>query len=36
MLSQIVKKYIAKYSFCSEYLFKDWESFLRGIGAVNL
>lgn len=28
MLSNIVKEYIAEHSFCSEYLFKDWESFL--------
>ena len=28
MLSQKVKKYIDEHSFCSEYLFKDWNSFL--------
>ena len=28
MLSQNIKNYIDKHSFCSEYLFKDWESFL--------
>ena len=28
MISQKVREYIADHSFCSEYLFKDWESFL--------
>ena len=28
MLSQKVENYISAHSFCSEYLFKDWESFL--------
>ena len=28
MLSQAVIKYIDEHAFCSEYLFKDWESFL--------
>lgn len=28
MISQKVKKYIDEHSFCSEYLFKDWELFL--------
>ena len=28
MISNRVKEYIAEHSFCSEYLFKDWESFL--------
>lgn len=29
MISQRVKDYIAEQSFCSEYLFKDWEGFLK-------
>ena len=29
MLSQNVIRYIEKHSFCSEYLFKDWKSFLE-------
>ena len=29
MISQRVKNYIAEQSFCSEYLFKDWEGFLK-------
>ncbi|WP_418730061.1 hypothetical protein [Coprobacter fastidiosus] len=29
MLSQKVQKYIKDHSFCSECLFKDWESFLN-------
>ena len=28
MISQKVKAYIEEHSFCSEYLFKDWETFL--------
>lgn len=28
MPSRKIKEYIAEHSFCSEYLFKDWESFL--------
>ena len=28
MISKKVKEYISEHSFCSEYLFKDWESFL--------
>mgnify|MGYP006873123418 CR=1 FL=1 len=28
MLSYRIQKYIDDYSFCSEYLFKDWEEFL--------
>ena len=28
MISQRIQKYINEYSFCSEYLFKDWEPFL--------
>ena len=28
MTSINVKEYISKHTFCSEYLFKDWESFL--------
>lgn len=28
MISQKIKKYIAEHSFCSDFLFKDWESFL--------
>lgn len=28
MLNRKVKEYIEEHSFCSEYLFKDWESFL--------
>ena len=28
MLSQKTEEYISEHSFCSEYLFKDWESFL--------
>lgn len=28
MPSQKVKKYIEEHSFCSEYLFRDWEAFL--------
>ena len=28
MISKRVKDYIAEHSFCSEYLFKDWETFL--------
>ena len=29
MISQKVKDYIAEQSFCSDYLFKDWEAFLK-------
>ena len=29
MLSNRVKEYIAEHSFCSEYLFKDWVTFLE-------
>lgn len=29
MLSQKIQKYIKDHSFCSECLFKDWESFLN-------
>ena len=28
MLSNRIKEYISAHSFCSEYLFKDWEAFL--------
>ena len=28
MISQRIQNYINDYAFCSEYLFKDWESFL--------
>ena len=28
MISHRVQKYIDDHSFCSEYLFKDWEAFL--------
>ena len=28
MINQRLQKYIEDYSFCSEYIFKDWESFL--------
>ena len=28
MVGEKVKKYIEEHSFCSEYLFKDWEAFL--------
>ena len=28
MASERVKQYIEEHSFCSEYLFKDWEAFL--------
>ena len=28
MVSQAVKDYIDEHAFCSEYLFRDWESFL--------
>ena len=28
MLNNRIKEYISEHSFCSEYLFKDWESFL--------
>lgn len=29
MISEKVKNYIAEQSFCSDYLFKDWETFLK-------
>ena len=29
MISSKVKEYIEEHSFCSEYLFRDWESFLE-------
>lgn len=29
MISQKIKEYIAAHSFCSEYLFKDWQTFLN-------
>ena len=28
MINERIQKYINDYEFCSEYLFKDWESFL--------
>ena len=28
MINHRVQKYIEDHSFCSEYLFKDWEAFL--------
>ena len=29
MINERIQKYIDDYAFCSEYLFKDWESFLE-------
>ena len=28
MINERIQKYIEDHSFCSEYLFKDWEAFL--------
>ena len=28
MINERIQKYVNDYSFCSEYLFKDWEAFL--------